>query len=111
MRNQAPFCICKVMNERDYLSDKRYKRVRRVALTRDKYLCQNCKRYGRKTAATITHHIWQAEYYPEYKYKVWNLISLCSACHNKMHVRNTHELTEEGERLKQRTRPPCNSFF
>lgn len=94
------------MNDKEYLFDSRYKRVRIVALKRDKYLCQNCKRYGRKVTATVTHHIWQAEYYPEYKYKVWNLISLCPACHNRMHIRDMHELTAEGERLKLRTLPP-----
>lgn len=93
------------MNKRDYLTDKRYKQIRKFVLSRDKYLCQNCKRYGKKKDAVITHHIWQAEYYPEYKYKAWNLISLCPECHNKMHIRDTHELTAEGERLKLRTPP------
>ena len=65
--------------------NKRYKRARAAALKRDEYLCQYCKRYGRMRQATITHHIKPVEIDPELAYNADNLVSLCMACHNKMH--------------------------
>lgn len=88
------------MNE---YKDVRWEKKRIVILKRDLYTCQICKRYGRTTAANIVHHIFQVEYYPEYKYCNWNLISLCNKCHNAMHDRDTHQLTKEGIRLQMKT--------
>ncbi len=96
---------------KNYLKDKRYLRVREKALSRDGYKCQRCKRYGKKIAADTAHHIYPVEYYPQWKFSLWNLISLCSACHNKMHVRETHELTAEGIALQARVSPPQNVDF
>lgn len=55
------------------------------------------------TGAHTVHHIFPWEFYPEYTYENWNLISLCKDCHNKMHDRESHKLTEEGERLRRKT--------
>lgn len=52
---------------------------------RDGYQCQLCKRYGKLTPAKIVHHIKPAEEYPELIWEDSNLISLCVACHNKIH--------------------------
>lgn len=52
--------------------------------------------------ARHVHHIYPFENYPEYALKRWNLISLCQNCHNKMHDRDTHQLTEEGMRLQKK---------
>ncbi len=90
----------------DYLKDKRYLRMRSLALRRDKFLCQRCIRYGKKISADTTHHIYPVEYYPDWRFSLWNLISLCTACHNCMHKRNSHELTTEGLMLQERTSPP-----
>lgn len=54
-------------------------------LRRDKYQCQECKRYGITREATEVHHILPWEQYPELAYVDSNLISLCHACHNKAH--------------------------
>lgn len=43
------------------------------------------------------------EFYPEYRTVGWNLISLCRECHNRMHDRDSHELTEEGNKLARET--------
>lgn len=67
------------------------------------YLCQECKRYGKMREGSHVHHIFPAEYYEEYQYEAWNLITLCQTCHNRMHDRDTHELSEYGELLRQRT--------
>lgn len=86
--------------------DKKWEAKRKLILRRDKYQCQICRRYGRLVDAKHVHHIWQIEFYPEYAYENWNLISLCKACHNKMHARDTHELTAEGLKLQQNCKPP-----
>lgn len=65
--------------------DARWKRKQKQMLRRDGYMCQWCKRYGKKTEATTVHHIKHADEYPELVYTDRNLISLCSACHNKAH--------------------------
>lgn len=75
------------------------------ALRRDKYLCQNCLRYGKRVDASHVHHIWPLDMFPQWALKLWNLISLCEACHNKMHDRQTHQLTAEGKRLQNIARP------
>ena len=89
----------------DYNSP-RWKRKRARILKRDGYMCQESKRYGKRIDADTVHHIWPAEDYPEYAWCDWNLISLANCVHNKMHNRDTRELTEFGEALRRRTIPP-----
>lgn len=63
----------------------RWRRKRETILRRDGYLCRYCLRYGRRRQATTVHHIEHADEHPELAYNADNLISLCEACHNKMH--------------------------
>ena len=63
----------------------RWQRKRAAILRRDKYLCQECKRYGRMRDAKTVHHIKHLEDAPELAFEDSNLISLCYSCHNKMH--------------------------
>lgn len=72
-------------------------------MQRDGYMCQICKRYGKRVEAKHVHHVAPLELYPEHALASWNLISLCMGCHNRMHDRETHELTEEGQKLLQTT--------
>ena len=90
------------MKPMDYKSEK-WRRVRRMVLQLDGYKCQIAKRYGRTEEATIVHHIYPADEYPEYRYCIWNLISVSAASHNKLENRNTGELTEFGKELQRRT--------
>ncbi|MGD6832570.1 HNH endonuclease [Sutcliffiella halmapala] len=81
-------------------------------LRRDLYECRECRRYGKIKQATTVHHIYPLELYPEYKLATNNLLSLCSNCHNEMHDRVTNELTDKGNRWKERTLlPPTPSFY
>lgn len=89
----------------DYKST-RWKEKRKRILSRDKYLCRNCVRYGKYKTADTVHHMKPAEFYPQYIYCNWNLISLCNKCHNAMHDRDTHELTELGRKLAEKAIPP-----
>lgn len=83
----------------DFYHSKKWEHMRKSILRRDEYKCKWCRRYGKNTEASHVHHILPYEYYPEYSMERWNLISLCQSCHNKMHDRDTHELSAEGERL------------
>ena len=67
-----------------YLTTK-WKRKRMSILRRDRFLCQDCKRYGRMREATEVHHIKHLDEYPELAYVDENLVSLCKSCHNKRH--------------------------
>ncbi|MDD4312265.1 MAG: HNH endonuclease [Eubacteriales bacterium] len=54
-------------------------------MRRDKYLCQDCKRYGRNKPAVVAHHIEPITERPELAYVLSNRRALCDACHNKRH--------------------------
>lgn len=68
----------------DYTS-KEWKRKRQQILRRDGYECRECRRYGRRRDAVEVHHIKPVDEYPEMAFLSSNLVSLCHACHNKMH--------------------------
>ena len=87
-------------------SNKRWRRIRELALKRDGYMCQEAKRYGRAVQAEVVHHIWPAEDYPEFAFKLWNLVSLSAAAHDRMHERDSRKLTALGESWRRRTTPP-----
>lgn len=86
--------------------NKRWRQLRERALSRDGYLCQESKRYGKRVDAEVVHHIWPAEQWPEYAYCLWNLVSLSGAAHDAMHDRATGKLTAKGESWRRRTIPP-----
>ena len=83
-------------------ADKRWPPLRARVLRRDDYLCQQCLRYGKHRAATTVHHCFPAGRYPSYAWAAWNLISLCSRCHDAMHDRNSEQLTALGEQWRRR---------
>ena len=84
--------------------NKQWKNLRERILKRDGYACQECKRYGRSKQATMVHHIFPANDIPEYQYLSDNLISLCNTCHNKLHDRNSDDLTDKGQKVLERYR-------
>lgn len=88
----------------DYQSGK-WKKKRKKILRMDGYICQIAKRYGRTEEATVVHHIYPADEYPEYAWCDWNLISVSLATHNKLENRETGELTRMGMELQRRTIP------
>lgn len=69
----------------DFYTSKRWLKKRENILRRDGYMCQRCKRYGRKVEATTVHHIEHYDERPDLALVDSNLISLCAACHNKQH--------------------------
>ena len=69
----------------DFHKTKQWERKREQILRRDGYLCRECRRYGKARQATTVHHIEHVEDRPDLALVDSNLVSLCSACHNKMH--------------------------
>ena len=84
---------------------------REKILKRDKYECQNCRRYFRSKEAKVVHHIYFFEDYAELGLVNWNLISLCNGCHNKMHNRLTDEATKLGKEFQSKRKVDFNNYF
>lgn len=82
----------------------RWKAKRNHILRRDKYKDKIESRYGRAVAATIVHHIYPSDEYPEYAWEDWNLISVSSSTHQKLHNRDG-SLSDKGKELMARTIP------
>lgn len=83
----------------------RWKKKRLHILRLDGYKCQIDRAYGRTTEASVVHHIYPADDYPEYEWCDWNLISVSAANHNRLENRKTGELTAFGRKLMERTKP------
>lgn len=88
----------------DYHKNK-WKKKRKHILRLDGYVDRIAKRYGRTEDATVVHHIYPADKYPEYAWCDWNLISVSMSTHNKLENRKTGELTELGLELMRNTKP------
>ena len=56
--------------------------AREDCFNRDNYTCRSCGTVGGKLNA---HHIWPFQRFPEWKYEVWNLLTLCKGCHDAFH--------------------------
>lgn len=91
------------MSDKTGINDKKWETLRAFILARDTYLDQELKRYGKRVEASTVHHIFPREYFPQYIYEPWNLISLSRDTHNKLHDRTGHKLTEKGWELLVRT--------
>lgn len=74
-----------------FYEEKRWRNKRTQILRRDKYLCQQCKRYGRLKPAVVVHHILHLEDRPDLAFDSANLVSLCLECHNKAHPEKGHK--------------------
>lgn len=89
---------------------KRWERKRAVILRRDEYLCQECKRYGKSKEADTVHHINSVEERPDLAWVNINLLSLCGPCHNRMHDRDTGQLTTLGEYWRSKIAPLLKNY-
>lgn len=58
------------------------KLAREWCFDRDNYTCRSCGQRGGKLNA---HHIWPFQRFPEWKFEVWNLVTLCKHCHDAFH--------------------------
>lgn len=85
------------------LNSAKWERTRKYILTRDEYIDQVKKRYGKRVGADTVHHIFPREFFPEFTFETWNLVSVSRQTHNALHDRETHGLTSEGWALLVRT--------
>ena len=60
-----------------------WRRLRRLALQRDRYLCQDCLEKGVIRTATEVHHVAPVDERPELALELDNLRSLCWECHER----------------------------
>lgn len=87
------------MNDERFHKNPKWLKLRKSILRRDGYMCQYCKRYGKCRQAEHVHHMLPREFYPEYTYSPWNLISLCGSCHDIMHNRSDRTLSDKGKEI------------
>ena len=90
------------MKDRKLYCKNAWQHKRKQILVRDNYTCRECRRYGKYKNANHVHHIYPAEFYPEWAFESWNLITLCQACHNEMHDRDSHDVTAKGKEWQRR---------
>lgn len=82
---------------------KRWEQLRGKILRRDGYMSKLSSRYGKRVPANVVHHILPAEFFPEYMWQMWNLITVTAGEHNRLHIRDTHKLSADGLSLARKT--------
>lgn len=70
-----------------FYKSKQWLSLRLIALERDNYECQECKRKGNYHKAENVHHKKEVKDYPLLALDLDNLVSLCIKCHNEVHRR------------------------
>ena len=70
-----------------YYKTRKHRKWREAVLRKDKYLCQECARYGRRTAATHAHHKIPRSERPDLALVISNGVALCTSCHDKIEPR------------------------
>ena len=75
------------MPNNDYYQSQQHREWRERVLRKGKYLCEECKKYGKLVAATHAHHIIPISADPSKALKLENGMALCTACHNKLEPR------------------------
>lgn len=68
-----------------FYKSKAWVAVRHRALTRDRYLCQECLKHGLITRANTVHHKVELKQDWSKRFRLDNLVSLCPECHNRAH--------------------------
>jgi len=56
--------------------------ARKACFERDDYTCRSC---GQRGGTLNAHHVWPFQRWQEWKYEVWNLVTLCKLCHDNWH--------------------------
>ena len=100
-REAAPCFLYAAKDMKKY--GRAWEKKRAWIMRRDGYKSQIAARYGRNVPGDTVHHILPVEFFPEYRYVDWNLITITRQEHNRLHDRLTHRLTEEGLELMTRT--------
>ena len=62
-----------------------WKKKRKEILDRDNRECQECKKHGKVSRATVVHHVKEYKLFPSLALDDENLESLCRDCHEAKH--------------------------
>lgn len=73
------------MSSNPHYNKQRHRDWSHAVIKRAGYLCERCKRYGRKVPAKVAHHKIPITERPDLAYKISNGEALCDACHNREH--------------------------
>lgn len=87
-----------------FYKSREWRWLRGVALHRDNYECQLCKRVGKHTRADCVHHLQEVRKVPLLSLTLDNLQSLCNKCHNKVHDRMEDKMKHQGKRFTNEER-------
>ncbi len=68
-----------------FYATREWKQKRLEILERDNYECQLCKREGRYSKGNVVHHVKHLEDRPDLALDDDNLMTVCEACHNRLH--------------------------
>lgn len=82
-----------------FYHSKAWRTLRREALQRDNYLCQECLKKGKITPAKTVHHIKPLRTDKKDALSLDNLETVCNACHNELHPERAFSLTKKKRRL------------
>jgi 5-methylcytosine-specific restriction enzyme A len=75
-----------------------WRKLRLVALERDNYECQQCKRKGKFSKGQNVHHIKEIYRHPKLALELDNLETLCINCHNEEHKRTFNNIGTKKDR-------------
>lgn len=110
----AAFLLGEIMSRNSFYDSRAWRKLRREVLKDDHNECQYCKEKHKHVRATIVHHCYHLDQYPQYglmkyvrdpvtnEYKR-NLVSVCRDCHETVchpermlkYVERKDPLTEE----------------
>lgn len=76
-----------------------WKNLRALVLRQAEYKDQLEARTGRNVPATMVHHIFPRDKYPEYELERWNCIAVSDETHELLHIRATNGLSPLGWEL------------
>lgn len=79
--------------DKDYRQSKEYSEWRNIVFRRDSFQCQICKAIGGRLEA---HHIFPFKKYPDKRFDIDNGVTLCKACHKKVHKEKSCEWLHTG---------------
>lgn len=73
-------------NVSKFYKSRTWRKKRRQILERDNFECQMCKKEGKVSKGNTVHHIKHLKDFPELGLTDENLITLCYAHHNEVHL-------------------------
>lgn len=73
---------------------------------RDNRICQTCGRENLKGKDCHAHHIFKQEKHLQFRYELWNGVTLCSSCHRIIHNTGDKEFHLKGWETRRKRYTP-----